>query len=206
MNLDFLNPLNIAASAVKSLIDAWNTVKDRKDRETTSMIVDLTDLMEELRKTHFTIVKLVSPLRRIPDAPATFGSDFKSAYNDFRDFYDAYDFGDARTHCHKIRQIQNRMLRRQPLFGSDQQWTELYTSLGALSDADLDLIDYRYKPFMAWFNQTMNRIDALVDNHDIDQAMAERRTFLTGLGQEYDKNKALLEEMTDTVGKLTAGL
>lgn len=103
MNLDFLNPLNIAASAVKSLIDAWNTIKDRKDRETTSMIVDLTDLMEELRKTHSTIVKLVSPLRRIPDAPATFGSDFKIAYNDFRDFYDAYDFGDARTHCHKIR-------------------------------------------------------------------------------------------------------
>ena len=206
MILDFLNPLNVAASATRSLVDVWTTIRDRKDRETASMIADLTDLMEELRKTHSTIVKLVSPLRRIPDSPSTFGNDFRNVYNDFRDFYDAHDFGDERTHCHKIRQIQNRMLKRKPLFGSNQQWTELYASLGALSNADLDIIDHQFKPFMSWFDQTMNRINNLVDNNQIAQAIAEKKTFLASLGQEYDKNRAMLEEMTDTVGKLTAGL
>jgi hypothetical protein len=52
----------------------------------------------------------------------------------------------------------------------------------------------------------MNRINNLVDNNQIAQAIAEKKTFLASLGQEYDKNRAMLEEMTDTVDKLTAGL
>lgn len=204
--LDFLNPLNIAAEAIKKLVDVWGTIKDRKDRETTSMLADLNGLTDELRKTHATIVKLVSPLRDIDNDPATFGNDFKSVYNDFRDFYDAYDFLDERTRCHKIRHIQKRILNRKPLFGADEQWDQLHASLDALSDADYDIIDARYKPFMASFDQAMNRIKQEVDNNNIPSAIAERDRFLASLGPEYDKNKKILEEMTDTIGALTAGL
>jgi hypothetical protein len=80
MDLGFLNPINAASSAIKSLVDVWNTVKDRKSSETASMLADLTSLLEELRKTHSTIVKLVSPLRRIPDTPASFADDFKKVF------------------------------------------------------------------------------------------------------------------------------
>lgn len=204
--LDFLNPLNIAAEVIKKLVDVWTTLKDRKDRETTSIIADLTDLIEELRKTHSTIVKLVSPLRRIADDPMAFGNEFKKVYNDFRDFYDAYDFGNERTRCHKIRQIQNRMLKRKPLFGADAQWNQLHASLGALSNADFDIIDNQYKPFMASFDKTMNSINQHVDNNVIPLAIAEKAAFLASLGPDYDKNKRMLEEMTDTIGTLTAGL
>jgi len=204
--LDFLNPINIAVDAGKKLVDVIVTLKDRQDRETTSITADLTDLMEELRKTHSTIVKLVSPLRRIADNPKTFGDDFRGVYNDFRDFYDAYDFGNERTHCHKLRQIRNRMLKRKPRFGSSQLWNDLYQSLGALSNADFDLIDNQYKPFMAWFDETMNKINQHVGNNDISQALTEKQLFLAQLGPEYDKNKMILEEMTDLIGKLTTGL
>lgn len=204
--LDFLNPLNIAADAIKKLVDVWTTLKDRKDKETTSMLADLSGLMEELRKTHFTIVKLVSPLRRTADDPMVFGKEFEGVYNDFRDFYDANTFGDERTRCHKIREIQNRMLKRIPLFGSNVQWNQLDTSLGALSNADLNIIDNQYKPFMEWFDKTMKSIKQHVDNNDIPLAIAEKTAFLASLGPEYDKNKKMLEEMTDTVGTLTAGL
>lgn|SRR5262249_27662868 len=206
MDLAFLNPINGAASAVKSLVDVWNTIRDRKDCETASMIADLTGLMEELRKTHSTIVRLVSPLRRIPDSPASFAGDFKNVYFDFRDFYDAYDFGDERTHCHKIGQLQNRMQKRKPMFGSNQQWTDLYVGLATLSNADQDIIDYQFKPFMAWFDQNMNRINQLVDNNDINGAILEKKTFLDSLAPEYSQNKAMLDEMTDTIGHLTSGL
>jgi hypothetical protein len=204
--LDFLNPLNIAAEAIKTLVDVWTTLKDRKDGETTSIIADLTDLIEELRKTHSTIVKLVSPLRRISDDPMAFGNEFKKVYNDFRDFHDAYDFGNERTRCHKIRQIQNRMLKRKPLFGADAQWNQLHASLGALSSADFDIIDNQYKPFMASFDKIMISINQHVANNDIPLAIAEKAAFLASLGPDYDKNKRMLEEMTDTVGTLTAGL
>ena len=204
--LDFLNPINAAIDAGKKLVDVIVSLKDRRDRETTSIIADLTDLMEELRKTHSTIVKLVSPLRRMDDNPATFGEDFKKLYFDFRDFYDAYDFGDERTHCHKIGQIQNRMLKRRPLFGSTQLWDELYQSLNALSNADMDIIEARYKPFMAWFNECMNKIYQNVNANTIPQAITEKQNFLAMLGPEYDKNKQMLDEMTDTIGVLTARL
>ena len=114
--LDFLNPINVAVEAGKNIIDVIVTSKDRQDRETTSTTADLTELMSELSKTHASIVKMVSPLRRIKDDPATFGEDFKAVYFDFHDFYDAFDFMDARTQCHKIRQIRKRMERRKPLF------------------------------------------------------------------------------------------
>jgi hypothetical protein len=204
--LDFLNPINIAADAGKKLVDVIVTLKDRQNRETTSVTADLTGLMEELRKTHSTIVKLVSPLRRIADNPATFGEDYRAIYNDFRDFYDAYDFGNERTHCHKLRQIRHRMLKRKPRFGSTQMWTELDQSLAALSDADFDLIDNQYKPFMAWFDETMNKINQHVEHNEVAQAIAKKKSFLAELGPEYDQNKVRLETMTDLIGKLTMGL
>src|SRR5438105_2657017 len=70
---------------------------------------DLLSLMEELRKTHSTIVKAISPLRRVPDDAATFARDFGAVYNDFRDLYDAKDFWEERTHCHKIRLILEKL-------------------------------------------------------------------------------------------------
>lgn len=206
MALDFLNPISVAASAIKSLVDVWNLIKDRKDCETASIIADLTGLMEELRKTHSTIVKLVSPLRRIPDSPATFAGEFKGVYFDFRDSYDAYDFGDERTHCHKLQQIEKRMLKRKPVFGTKQQWTELYQIIGPLQRSDVDIIENQFKPFMAWFDQTMKGINQLVDANDINQAILEKKAFLGTLGPEYDRNKAMLEEMTNTIGRLTSGL
>ncbi|MBI4790778.1 MAG: hypothetical protein HY782_27430, partial [Chloroflexi bacterium] len=133
-------------------------------------------------------------------------NDFVAVYNDFRDFYDAYDFGDARTHCHKLRQIRMRMGRRQPRFGTNTQWQELFSTLHALDNADLDIIDYHYKPFMREFDSAMNRIYNHVQSNEIPQAIAERNVFLASLGPEYDKNKATLEDMTDLVGDLTAGL
>lgn len=204
--LDFLNPINVAVSAGKSIVDVIAALKDRQDRETTSISADLTDLMGELSKTHATIVKMVSPLRRIKDDPLTFGKDFQEVYFDFRDFYDAYDFGNERTHCHKIRQIQQRMLKRKPLFGSSKQWDELYKSLSWLGNSDMDIIEHQYKPFMDWFNGVMLKINEHVDKNDIPQAIADKRAFLAELGPEYDQNKAMLESMTDMVGTLTAGL
>ncbi|MFZ5879351.1 MAG: hypothetical protein ACOY0R_08265 [Chloroflexota bacterium] len=204
--LDFLNPVNTAVETGKSLVDVFASLQDRRERENTSMAADLQELISELRRTHATIVKLVSPLRRIPEDPAVFAGEFRQVYYDFRDAYDAYDFGDERTHCHKLRRIQQRMLNRKPRFGSTRDWDALYTSLQALSNSDLDLIDQQYKPFMAWFDSVMQAIQALVESNDIPQAMAARRDFLSQLGPEYDRNKAVLDQMNDLVGTLTAEL
>ena len=206
MNLDFLNPINAASSAIKSLVDVWKLNRDRNDQLNSSAIADLTGLLEELRKTHSTIVKLVSPLRRIPDSPTTFAADFNNIYFDFRDFYDAYDFGNERTHCHKVNQIQNRLFRRKPIFGSEQQWAQLQQDLAALADADFDIIDSQFKPFMEWFNATMDTIKRYVDAGAIDQALQAKKAFLDDIGPEYGKNKGMLEEMTNSIGHLTSGL
>jgi hypothetical protein len=204
--LDFLNPINMAVEIGKSLVGMVTSLKDREDREVTSIAADLQELIAELRRTHATIVKLVSPLRRIKDDPATFADEFRQVYFDFRDAYDAYDFGDERTHCHKIMHVQNRMMKRKPHFGSTQMWDELYRRLKTLSNADLDIIDHQFKPFMSWFDSAMQKINGLVDLDDIPQAIAEKRAFLAALGPEYNRNKFMLDEMNDLVAALTAAL
>ncbi|MGA2166908.1 MAG: hypothetical protein ABSG62_01770 [Terracidiphilus sp.] len=204
--MDFLNPINSAAQTTKSLVDIWANFKDRRDRENTSVAADLTALLEELRRTHSTIVKLVSPLRRISDNHQTFSNDFTAVYNDFRDVCDAYDFGEERTHCHKIWQIRSRLQKRKPHFGSDNQWLQLDGDLEALSNADIDLIDEQYKPFMRSFDAVMMAIKQSVDAGDIQEAIKAKNDFLNSLGAAYEQNKLMLEQMTDTVGRLTAGL
>ena len=204
--LAFLNPLNAAADTATKLVDLWLKLDDRKKRETASMIADLDDLLEQLRKTHSTIVKLVSPLRRIQDDPVTFKDDFTAVYNDFRDFYDAYDFLDERTHCHKITQVRGRIQKRKPRFGSDAEWNELDKTLDDLTNWDIGVIDDQFKPFMESFDATMNSIKRSVDTFDTAGAIVEKNAFLQGLGSEYDRNKAKLEQMTDAIGTLEAGL
>ncbi len=204
--LDFLTPVNVAVGVLKSLIDQLNAAQDRKDRETTSVTADLVDLTTELRKTHVMIVKLVSPLRRLKDDAQTFGPEFKAVYDDFRDVYDAYDFGAERMRCHKVEQVKHRLQRRKLPFGSSAQWTQLFKTLDALGTADFDLIDQQYKPFMAHFNGAMQSIEGQVRSGKIGDAIAAKNSFLDSLGPEFDNNKALLEQMTDMVGTLTAKL
>ncbi|MHC4742422.1 MAG: toll/interleukin-1 receptor domain-containing protein, partial [Planctomycetota bacterium] len=88
--LDFLNPVNAGAKSIIPLADSLNSFGDRDRQEAASITADLTSLLEELRRTHSTIVKMVSPLRRVPDDPKVFPVEFLNVYNDFRDVYDAY--------------------------------------------------------------------------------------------------------------------
>src|SRR5438270_12142651 len=137
--LDFLDPITKAIPSIKGLADAVDAKRAQDDQQAASITADLAALVEELRKTHAMIVKLVSPLRRIPNDPQTFAQGFSTVYYDFRDIYDAYDFQDERTHCHKIAQIGTRLAKWQPLFGTPTQCQQLRTCLAVLNNADLDI-------------------------------------------------------------------
>lgn len=171
-----------------------------------SVVADLTALMEELRKTHSTIVRLISPLRRMDDNPATFAQDFKKYYDDFRDFYDSYDFINERTHCSKIRHIQARLQRHQaPLMGS-ATWQTLQVQLNVLADFDGDVIEQLYMPFMDRLNTAINEINARLAAGQVDEAVAHKRALLAVVEPEFDRTKAMLRQMNDTINELTAQL
>lgn len=206
LHINFLGPIDSAADSVAQIAGAWEVLHDAEAYEVKTTIADLTSLMEELRRTHATIVKLISPLRRIPDDVTAFADAFRQYYFDFRDFCDAYDFNTERTRCHKIRQIMYRLTRRKPTFGSVASWQQLYDSLQPLLNADQDLIEHLYVPFMHTFDQTMKHIDEHIEKGEIVLAIEEKRAFLNGLADSYAQTKAKLEEMTDTIGKLTIGL
>ena len=201
--LDFLTPVNTAVSIVKSLVDEWRKMQDRQDSANKAIAADLMGLLEELRKTNSTIVKLVSPVRRIKDDPQTFAGEWQNVYADFRDAVDAYDFIEERMHCHKIGQIRFRMSKRKPRFGKDAQWQQFDRVLDELSDADLGIIDRHYKPFVADLDAAMRRIDGFVQSSDPAQAIAEKKILLADLDPGYDKTKALLAEMSDLIAQLT---
>jgi hypothetical protein len=201
--LDFLNPVNTAVSIVKSLVDEWRKMQDRQDSANQAITADLVGLLEELRKTNSTIVKLVSPVRRLKDNPQTFAAEWQDIYADFRDTVDAYDFIEERMHCHKIGQIRFRMGKRKPRFGKDTQWQQFDRALDELSNADLSIIDRHYRPFVADVDAAMRRIDGFVQANDAAQAIAEKKTLLANLDPGYAQTKARLAEMSDLIAQLT---
>ena len=204
--LEFLNPINAGAIALRPLVDSWSSLDNPARQEAAGIAADLTSLLEELRRTHSTIVKTVSPLRRLPDDAAVFPEKFKDVYDDFRDVYDAYDFSDERTRCHKIKQIQNRLQRRARCFGTDEQWMDLFGHLEILGEADMNLIERHYVPFMDRFNTAMKTIEDHLKSNRVAEAIVAKNEFLTSLDTEYDKTKLYLKEMTDTIGFLEAQL
>lgn len=204
--LNFLQPLNEGVNRISPLIDSWRSLENRDRQEVASITADLSSLLDELRKTHLTIVKLVSPLRRIPNEPKVFSVEFRNVYNDFRDIYDAYDFNDERTRCHNIERVRNRLERRNRPFGTEAEWKALFDQLGLLGNADNDLIEQHYRPFMQRFNETMNTISDHLENDRFSEAIDAKKDFLASLETEYDKTKAYLKEITETVSLLTVEL
>jgi hypothetical protein len=197
-----LADLDGAAREVRTLVSKLT----QGDQESESIRADLLGLMEELRKTHSTIVKAISPLRRIADDPATFAAAFRSVYNDFRDFYDAYDFWEERTRCHKVANIRIRLERHNAAITQSSEWAELRQRLLALSGADIDVIEQYYRPFMQRFNDVMVEIDRLVRASEVVQAITLKQVFADGVASQYDGIKEMLKTMTATIGEIEASL
>ncbi len=197
-----LRDVNDAAEVTRTLAAQLS----RGDLESESIRADFLRLMEELRRTHSTLVKAISPLRRIPDDEETFEEDFRAVYYDFRDFYDAYDFWEERTHCHKIAQIMWRLERHDSPITQTDEWGRLREKLQVLSEADLDVIERYYRPFMERFNEIMVEIDRLVGNGEIAQAITLKRVFLGELDSQYDGIKEMLRVMTATIAEIEQSL
>ena len=205
-SLHFLKPINAGAEAVTPLLDSWSSLGNRDQQDVASIAADLTSLLEELRKTHSTIVKMASPLRRTPNDSKVFPVEFNNVYNDFRDAYDAYDFADERTHCHKIQQIRRRLQRRKRPFGTEEQWQNLFRHLETLGAADDNLIERHYVPFMARFNDAMNKINDHLNCNRLSEAIDAKNEFLASLETDYDKTKLYIKRMTEAINLLTAEL
>jgi hypothetical protein len=202
-NLYFLDPINDAARMAEVIAALARNTDFQKDRGVANVVADLNDLMEELSETHKTIVKMVSPLRRVSDDHAQFADEFRVVYADFRDCYDAYDFRNERTKCHVIRRLRGRLLQRKRLFGAQEQWERFDRLLGALDTADEDIIESQYVPFMENINARMKVIMHLVESGATAEALVEKSRFLEALEPEYSQTKAMLKEMTDAIGALT---
>lgn len=197
-----LRDVNDAAEVTRTLAARLS----QGDLESESIRADFLRLMEELRRTHSTLVKAISPLRRIPDSEDTFEEDFRAVYYDFRDFYDAYDFWEERTHCHKIAQIMYRLERHDSPITQTDEWGQLREKLQVLSEADLDVIERYYRPFMERFNEIMVEIDRLVGNGEIAQAITLKQVFLSELDSQYAGIKEMLRVMTDTIAEIEQSL
>lgn len=196
-----LGKVDDAAGAVSTLVELMRLRKD-DDFVNARIVATLTELMVELRKTHSTIVKLISPFRRIEDSPKTFSRDFKAYYNDFRDFVDTYDFIDERTHCSNIAHIEERLLKTKSRLADTSEWQTLQSLLNHLTGMDLDIIEGHYVPFVRRLDAVMKSIYDLVDRGQLNDAIAKKRELLAVLEPEFEKTKAMLGKMNDTINTL----
>jgi soluble cytochrome b562 len=202
LGLDNVNDISKATNTFVELISS----RKEDDFVNTRIVGILTDLMVELRKTHSTIVKLISPFRRIQNNHKTFSRDFKAYYNDFRDFVDTNDFIDERTHCSKIQQIKEKLLKlKSPLYDTSE-WQVLQSQLTYINNMDEDVIEYHYVPFVERLDDAMKSIYESVDNKKLSDAIAKKQALLAGLEPEYEKTKVMLSKMNNTINTLVVRL
>ncbi len=207
--LDFLNPITAAVQAVKAVVELLSNSKDRQDSMNKERKKDLDDLLKELSKTHATIVDLVEPLRSIGNDPTTFAGRFEHVYNRFSASYHRKVFINERTHCRRIEEIRLSLENHKPLLGSQAQWDKwhaLNESLKKLGSFDEDIIEEKYKPFLDDIYKKMKEIKRDVDANHIPEAIAKKNAFLDSIDQEYNENKAKLDEMDSLVGRIRANL
>ena len=200
-----LGKIDDTASAVSAIVQLMG-LRTKDDLVNASITAVLTDLMVELRKTHSTIVKLISPFRKIEDNPGTFSKDFRAYYSDFRDFVDSHDFIDERTHCHRIAQIENRLLKYKSPLVDTAEWKTIQSQLNSLTSWDEDVIERQYVPFVRNLNGAMKGINELIDGRQLAEAMAKKRELLATLEPEFQKTKAMLVRMNDTINTLVSQL
>jgi hypothetical protein len=199
-----LGKLDDVAAAVNEVLRAQ--AQGQPQSVNAVMVAAFMALMMELRRTHATVVRLVNPLRRVADAPATFAADFKPVYDDFRDFYDVQDWINERTHCSLIREIKGYMLSHAQANTPAEAagWQALETSLNALDNFDTDLIEMIYVPFVNRVNATLKEIDARIMSHHVDEAIALKQNLLAILEPQYDKTRDMLNQMNATFEALKA--
>lgn len=200
-----LGGVNNTASAVSALAELMRS-RTKDDLMNAGIIASLTELMEELRKTHATIVRLISPFRRIEEDSAEFSRDFKAYYSTFREFVDTHDFIDERTHCSKISQIKARLRMRGSSLEGTTEWQTLQSHLEDLTSFDTDIIEGHYVPFVKSLDSAMKSIYDLVDHGQIKDAIAKKRELLAVLQPEFEKTKEMLCTMNDTINTLVLRL
>ncbi len=74
--------------------------------------------------------------------------------------------------------------------------------LQLLSEADLDVIERYYRPFMERFNEIMVEIERLVADGEVVQDMTLKQVFLSELSSQYDGVQGMLREMTAMIAEI----
>lgn len=204
LSLQFLQPLDLA-SGLASAIAPQLAQATAPIGAPTPAALQLRNLVEELRRTHKTLVDLLDPLWDIDDVPATFAAAFKPVYRQFRRFYNGNDLGNSRTHCHIIRSIRDDLHSARPRGGADEAaWAQMEGILAQLGNSDQDIIEARYRPFMRQVYEILGDIDALLNAQppDVAQAIQIKRALQDKLQDGFDATKAKFEEMNDTIDRL----
>ncbi len=204
LSLQFLQPLDLASSLASAIAPHLAQTTAPVGAPTPAAL-QLRNLVEELRRTHKTLVDLLDPVWDIDDAAATFAATFKPVYRQFRRFYNGNDLGSSRTHCHIIRAIRDDLYRARPQGGADEAaWAQMEGILAQLGNSDMDIIEAQYRPFMLKVYDILGDIDGLLNAQppDVAQAIAIKRALQDKLQDGFDATKAKFEEMNDTIDRL----
>jgi hypothetical protein len=74
--------------------------------------------------------------------------------------------------------------------------------LQLLSEADLDVIERYYRPFMERFNEIMVEIERRVADGEVVQDMTLKQVFLSEVSSQYDGVQGMLREMTAMIAEI----
>jgi len=194
----YLSHSDSAFSAVSEAIHAA-----RLEEHGQELVHSLTELVEELRKSHAVLVKVAGNYRRVGQDPTTFKANFETFYYDFKEYYDEETWIDEQTSCGKIGGMQARIVPQLAPLLDDATMDQLRQELTVLSSYDFDLIR-QFQEYLDQMDQAVEEIWAALGRGDVDHAIQCKLDFEAQISPTFRRSKVMFDRMGQSVQSVRA--
>ncbi len=190
---NYLSHADMAYSAIDEAVSAA-----RLEEHGQQLVDDLTNLVQELSKSHQAMVQITDQYRRTGRNPQDFAARFESFYYDFKKYYDSQTWINENTSCAKVDQLSAKILPRLAPIMNPANFKALRIELQILSEGDFDMVRF-FGEFVERLNQVVEQVWHLVEQNKVEEAIQLKRDFEDQLSPSFQRTKAMFEKMTGSI-------
>lgn len=159
------------------------------------LVASLEAMLVQWKQSREELVALESELRHAGEDPATFPPQFKSFYNDFKDYYNSETWVDEYALIREAKRLRDRELPRM----RSQMDDETFTQVEQLLDQHVSargLLASGFEDFLDTMDEAVVEIKGLVDSGDVAAAIQRKRDFQLEIAPSLRNSRKLLRQMS----------
>ncbi len=201
--VDFPVGRSIAAiGSVTTTVDRALEVA-RREEHGKQLVMELERLLGSFEGSFRTLVQYGTEFRAVGGDPATFAAQFQPFYLRFKAYYDQETFSDEQALLREMMRLKADTLPRLRPLLDDTTYEQLKTELDQMAINRAGLIE-GFGAFLEPMNTAVDEIKALLDDGDVNAAIARKLAFEAQISPGLRRSKELLRLINAGIGKVQA--